>query len=101
VNDIADHLIGPRRPEGLRLSHGIGYRNETLAVQALGRGTVVEGDDIGGTLVLEKSPVHSGHFSRGNKMKSQLRFQTHGLEKIEGQLAKAAHLERAIFLAIA
>ena len=79
MDDVSNDFLSPGRSEGLGLIDGVGDRNKALAIQAFGPRAMIEGNDIGRPFMLEKSPVHPGHFSRGDKMKSHLGLQAHGL----------------------
>jgi len=91
MDDVSNDFLSPGRSEGLGLIDGVSDRNKALAIQAFDRRAMVEGDDIGRPLMLEKSPVHPGHFSRGDKTKSYLGLQAHGLQEVQGNLAKDFH----------
>ncbi len=101
MDDIAQDLLGPGGPELVGLGDGVGDTDEALAVEAFRRGAVVEGDDIGGTLVPEEPPVHTGHLRRRNPVEPQFGLETHGLQQIEDDPSQGPDLERPIFLSIA
>ena len=78
VDDVTAELLLPGGVELVGLEDGVGDRDVEFAVEVFRVGAVVEGDDIGGTLVLEELPVHLGHLGGSDEVDADLGGAAHG-----------------------
>ncbi len=73
MDGVAQGFIGPGRAEAPGLAPGLVGADEQFSVklESVGRGTVVEADDVGGAFVMEEGLVEAGHFVIADEMDAE------------------------------
>jgi hypothetical protein len=105
MDEVAGEFGGPGEAEAAGLDDGLGRAEEDFAVEVQGgiEFTVIEGDDVGGAVMVEPAAVESDHLGEGEEVQAEgvgveleLMF-----EEVAGGAEEGGDLDGASALAVA